>query len=186
MTAPDPLVGVRNHTSHPLSLVEDVWRRLLDFKQRQGHALLQLLASVQHPATDVPMWAAQAILNAKFAEGWDPASGQLRIRDDLRSIIGSSINHDGEPGELIYPELPGSSHRQQPPSGRAFMWDWKAQPPMKEIGEYVTQLAAEGPVYFIELDTGSDCYEWVISNQELTQAEAQEVSDASTIAMEDL
>jgi hypothetical protein len=188
VTELDPLVGVRNHTTHRLSLVENIWRRLQDFAGENRTSFLELIKSVQHPATDVPMWAAQSILNAGFAEGWDPGSGQLQINDDVRSIVGSSIDHSEAPGTLIYPERPGAARSlsQFPPAGRAFTWDWKEQPPMEEIGKAVAEMSEDGPVYFTQVEDGTDAYVWVISNQELTGAEALEVVEAGTCTPEDL
>jgi hypothetical protein len=188
VTELDPLVGVRNHTTHRLSLVENIWRRLQDFAGENRTSFLELIKSVQHPATDVPMWAAQSILNAGFAEGWDPGSGQLQIRDDIRSIVGSSIDHGAAPGTLIYPGLPvpARSPSQLPPAGRAFSWDWKEPPPMEEIGKAVTQLSEAGQVYFTEVEDGTDSYTWVISNHEMTGAEAMEVAEAATVRPGDL
>lgn len=58
--------------------------------------------------------------------------------------------------------------------GRVISWDWKDQADMAAVAAAVTELSAIGQVFMREIDTGGDCYAWVLSNTELTEQQASD------------
>jgi hypothetical protein len=59
--------------------------------------------------------------------------------------------------------------------GRAFAWDWKAQPDMAAIAALVTEMSRHGRVFMRVHDTGSDTYAVIITDHEASDDEAREL-----------
>jgi hypothetical protein len=53
------------------------------------------------------------------------------------------------------------------------IWDWKQPAPWDEINKEIRELGV--CPYIVEVDTGADAFAIVISSEELTDEEAQEV-----------
>lgn len=70
-------------------------------------------------------------------------------------------------------------------TARVVTWDWRQQPPLADIARAVAELSA-GRVHMREVDTGSDQYEWVISDYPVDDAEAERLEEARTVALEEL
>lgn len=60
---------------------------------------------------------------------------------------------------------------------RLITWDYREQPPMDVLARLLTEVSA-GAVHLAQVDTGSDEYAIVLSNQPLTGAEAHAVYEA--------
>jgi hypothetical protein len=155
--------------------VRRVWHQLTVLADQNPTALRALLLSTGQPSTPVSSDIADELLRRGLAVRWDKPSGQLAMDDSIRAIVGASISED-ERGTLTYPAAP--VRIQAPPAGEVVTWDWSEQPDLDKIGEIVTRLSATGQVHFIHPGTGSDQYALVISNTELTEAEALEILDA--------
>ena len=56
-------------------------------------------------------------------------------------------------------------------TARCFSWDWRGQPNMDAIAEYVKELTS-GLVVMKPVDTGSDDYAWVIADHDFTDEES--------------
>lgn len=155
--------------------VRRVWHQLTVLADRNPMALRALLASTRQPSTTVSGDIASVLLRCGLVVRWDKPSGQLAMDDSIRAIVGASINDDGR-GTLVYPAAP--IRVQAPPAGEAVTWSWYDQPELAEIGKAVTRLSADGQVFFIEVALPGQ-HGLVISNQELTEAEALEILEGS-------
>lgn len=61
---------------------------------------------------------------------------------------------------------------------KVFTWDWKEQPPMKDIAIAIQELSVAGfTIHLQELNTGGDWHTWVVSDQELTNTEMWQAYD---------
>jgi hypothetical protein len=62
---------------------------------------------------------------------------------------------------------------EEPMAPVIFSWDWKAQPPLKEIAAAVARVSGERrPVVMRTFDTGGDEYALVIADREVTDEDA--------------
>lgn len=56
---------------------------------------------------------------------------------------------------------------------KSFQWDWKEQPPMEEIAAAVAEISGVGRrAWMRPFNTESDQYAWIVSDRELSDAEA--------------
>jgi hypothetical protein len=64
----------------------------------------------------------------------------------------------------------------EPVAPRAFTWGWKAQPPMAEIAQAMTDLFDRGlPAHSRDFRTGTDQYAWIVSGHAVSDEEAEEL-----------
>jgi hypothetical protein len=70
-------------------------------------------------------------------------------------------------------------------AAKIFTWDWQEQPDMAAIAEVVHEVSG-GRVHMREVDTGSDQYEWIVSDYPVDDAEAERLDEESTIYLADL
>ena len=60
-------------------------------------------------------------------------------------------------------------------AAKIFTWDWQEQPDMAAIAEAVHEVSG-GRVHMREVDTGSDQYEWIVSDYPVDDAEAERLT----------
>jgi hypothetical protein len=70
-------------------------------------------------------------------------------------------------------------------AAKIITWDWKEQPDLAELAAAVAEMSG-GRVHMREVDTGSDQYEWIISDYEVDDAEAERIDAASSTSAEEL
>jgi hypothetical protein len=70
-------------------------------------------------------------------------------------------------------------------AARMFTWDWKAQPPLDEMGGAVTEMSG-GRVRLRPYDTQTDQYAWIVSDHVVDDDEARRIDDAGTISISEL
>ena len=60
------------------------------------------------------------------------------------------------------------------PMVRVFSWHWKSQPPMEEIGKFVSEIFARGREFHMrEYVPGDDCRWWIVSDYAVDDDEAE-------------
>lgn len=68
-----------------------------------------------------------------------------------------------------------------------FSWDWKAQPPMREIFAAAARASSQGRIAVMRMvETGDEPYACVVADRAVTDAEAEEIMAAQVISLEDL
>lgn len=110
------------------------------------------------------------------AFGDDPATGAILSvveasdRDGLRALDGENLFRvrvlterfrEGEAAEV-----------------KIFSWDWKEQPPLRDVFQAVSEMSPRGDITITLPDTGSDQYALIISARPLTADEARIVYQA--------
>jgi hypothetical protein len=86
--------------------------------------------------------------------------------------------------ERSVPERVSAGHD---PQARIFRWRWKAQPPLEDIAAEVDRLAGMGRrVFQRRFEDGSDSFAWIVSDYQVSDAEAERIDDADTISIDEL
>ena len=108
--------------------------------------------------------------------GEDPATGavlsvvEASDRDGLRALDGENLFRvrvlterfrEGEAAEV-----------------KIFSWDWREQPPLRDIFQAASEMSPRGDITITLPDTGSDQYALIISARPLTADEARIVYQA--------
>jgi hypothetical protein len=70
-------------------------------------------------------------------------------------------------------------------AAKIITWDWKEQPDLDTIARAVHEMSG-GLVHMREVDTGSDQYEWIVSDYPVDDAEAERLDEESTVYPADL
>jgi len=73
------------------------------------------------------------------------------------------------------------------PQARIFRWRWKAQPPLEDIAAEADRLASMGRrVFQRRFEDGSDSFAWIVSDHQVSDAEAERIDDADSISVDEL